>query len=700
MGMIPKESAGVFIVEGYGAPLIRRLLTERLGWWERQAKDLSPLGAPPQLYWNGSTAGRKMFKDEVIQPWQLVNHFPRSGSIGSKSALLWNLRDLCSNSVSGEGQATPLMEFYPRAYDLRNPKELKAFLLDFAVTKAESVLRDPKNFKPGNLDEAEGLIKACRLLDRICALQAKDMESLLSGSNAARGAELDAKKEGVPSLGSEEWLFQSGTGTKKRSDGRRTTKEVFAADFCGTESDRDPKEGLLLGALMLESRWWMEHLQNQEHRQFALNGDHAFWILKDPGLNCGRGINCFSDLMPLLEEAQAGSWNMVVQKYMEKPLLVSHDRRKCDVRLWVALTSWNPAVIWAWPEPYLRLASRPFSWDKSQVSDPFVHLTNRTVQKFDGADKSVPKELPTQDEAHIMLLPAFFRWARDGLKDMPGGAQNRWKEYTWPRMLEAVRACVKSCRDDVGGHPPGCFELFGFDFLLDSDMRPWLLEANSSPDLCEDAGPSLRGMTETAVTELLQLTVASQKGEVPLPTGLHKPEVDERVSGSGHWHLVYREEVSLGSKELQLRRAIRSARRPQSVVGASSPNARRAGRSQHQEVLRAMLGSNLTPPLTSGIPGVGSGLAALTEQIPLRATEFVLSGPPPELLSGASSAIRPHSRGQSGSYPDSQSQRPRRAASVVSPLEVRPDSRQRQEQKAMISRGTSRVPPRNSRLIR
>lgn len=51
-----------------------------------------------------------------------------------------------------------------------------------------------------------------------------------------------------------------------------------------------------------------------------------------------------------------------------------------------------------------------------------------------------------------------------------------------------------------------CFELFGFDFIIDADLKCWLLEANMSP-ACSDrhSQPWFQKMTETMCDGMLNI---------------------------------------------------------------------------------------------------------------------------------------------------------------------------------------------------
>ena len=41
-----------------------------------------------------------------------------------------------------------------------------------------------------------------------------------------------------------------------------------------------------------------------------------------------------------------------------------------------------------------------------------------------------------------------------------------------------------------------CFELYGYDLIIDSDLRPWLLEVNASPSLTANTNEDYLMKTE------------------------------------------------------------------------------------------------------------------------------------------------------------------------------------------------------------
>ena len=58
------------------------------------------------------------------------------------------------------------------------------------------------------------------------------------------------------------------------------------------------------------------------------------------------------------------------------------------------------------------------------------------------------------------------------------------------RLHDEVRAVIGECMEAVSAELtfftlPNCFELFGFDLLVDCDWCLWLLEANAEPDFLQ-----------------------------------------------------------------------------------------------------------------------------------------------------------------------------------------------------------------------
>ena len=53
-----------------------------------------------------------------------------------------------------------------------------------------------------------------------------------------------------------------------------------------------------------------------------------------------------------------------------------------------------------------------------------------------------------------------------------------------PRMKDIIIDCFLSVRHKMNpSNRKHCFEVFGFDFLLDEDLRLWLIEINTNPYL-------------------------------------------------------------------------------------------------------------------------------------------------------------------------------------------------------------------------
>lgn len=224
--------------------------------------------------------------------------------------------------------------------------------------------------------------------------------------------------------------------------------------------------------------------------------DGKQWKGTMPGrpVSSARVFVSASRLKAALQDAEpAGDW--IVQKYIERPLLIAGDR-KFDMRMFVLLmTDDDGTEAYLYHDVLARCASRPYSLQRDEkhrsrgTHHDAVHNTSPAAQvasKYWSAfeDGGVLTAGELQD-----MLALSSRAA-----DMPKDALFT---IVLPMAKQLIVDCVRACEWQPGAaeadvqaqrvdpqfaapapdHPPGfsSAHLLEFGFVVDADLRPWLL---------------------------------------------------------------------------------------------------------------------------------------------------------------------------------------------------------------------------------
>jgi tubulin polyglutamylase TTLL1 len=273
------------------------------------------------------------------------------------------------------------------------------------------------------------------------------------------------------------------------------------------------------------------------------------WIMKPAGKCQGIGVYIITNLKQTRKFAQQSELNFfqrmenhVISQYIDQPLLVGG--KKFDLRLYVLVTSYKPLRCFKYRHGFARFCTVNYSNEVSEIDNQLIHLTNVAVQKHGEGYNSLHGGKLHVEKLALYMLANFGREASE-----------RCWEGVDAMIVQSLKACQSVIHSDKH-----CFECYGFDILLDSNLRPWLIEVNASPSL-SGTTENDRSLKNKLIHDVLNLVIPPDFPDGRLDTESFRDETGKISRPLGDFTLLYDEEEEKLQQQRDNEQKRRSGRR-------------------------------------------------------------------------------------------------------------------------------------------
>ena len=227
-------------------------------------------------------------------------------------------------------------------------------------------------------------------------------------------------------------------------------------------------------------------------------GGKNLWLIKRINLNRGREIKILNDLDSIILEINLIKTEpkikyILIQKYIEKPLLYCD--RKFDIRIWVLFTyiiKTNKFNAYVFKEGHLKASSEIFDINSL---DLFIHLTNYSVQKYN-------KNFSKIEIGNEISFDTFQKEL-----DKKNDGKINFRKDILEKIVKIIGITANIAKNKINEfNRKNCFEIFGYDFILDENYNPFLLEINTNPGY-EESSPLIKMLVPRMIDDAFRLTI-------------------------------------------------------------------------------------------------------------------------------------------------------------------------------------------------
>lgn len=252
-------------------------------------------------------------------------------------------------------------------------------------------------------------------------------------------------------------------------------------------------------------RSWLYPCDLNDLKLFMQNKKNCYLIVK-PEASCqGRGIFLTKKLDNIDPNGR-----FVVQEYLNKPYLI--ENLKFDLRIYVLVAGCDPLRIFVHKDGLTRFATEEYSKPtQNNFEDMCMHLTNYAVNKNN--PNFVHNEDPDDDDSgHKRSLQSTYDHLAGQGYDIEALKKNIDDSIikTLCSIQPTLAHHYRSCQPEDTANAM-CFEVLGFDVILDSKARPYVLEVNHTPSFTTDSPLDWKIKKHVIRDALLLMNISSRE---------------------------------------------------------------------------------------------------------------------------------------------------------------------------------------------
>ena len=203
------------------------------------------------------------------------------------------------------------------------------------------------------------------------------------------------------------------------------------------------------------------------------------------GVHRGAGVQLLNELLEkeIIAQYEDGAKcgvitdNVVAQKYIDDPIL--YEGHKFDFRIYMMISSVNPLKIY-YHDGFLRLSLFKYFKNSTIIASQITNteLSKNFIKNLDAENKTHNGKTPEElREFQMKTLDEISEYLYNNGKVK----SKKWAdEYLRKQFQTAFISIGKMLQKNLY-KSSDVYEMFGVDFLMDSDFKLYVLEVNASP---------------------------------------------------------------------------------------------------------------------------------------------------------------------------------------------------------------------------